>query len=60
MEKLRRDLYDNQVIFRSLTTPNILFPLDSIGNMDVKLINDLGTKAVLKFNYHLAGLHIGM
>lgn len=52
MEKLRQDLYDNQVIFRSLTTPNILFPVDSQGEMDVKLINDLGTRAVLKFNYH--------
>lgn len=52
MEKLRQDLYDNQVVFRSLTTPNILFPQRVDGSLDVKLINDLGTKAVLKFNYH--------
>lgn len=52
MEKLHQDLYDNQVIFRSLTTPNILFPRQADGRLDVKLINDLGTKAFLKFNYH--------
>ena len=52
MNSLHKDLYDNQVIVRSLEAWNVLFPRAADGTLSIRLVNDLGMPYRLKIPYH--------
>ncbi|WP_329758991.1 YrbL family protein [Allisonella histaminiformans] len=54
MNSLHKDLYDNQVIVRSLEAWNVLFPRAADGTLSIRLVNDLGMPNRLKIPYHIS------
>ncbi|SDA55012.1 PhoP regulatory network protein YrbL [Dialister histaminiformans] len=54
MCSLHKDLYDNQVIVRSLEAWNVLFPQAADGTLSIRLVNDLGMPNKLKIPYHIS------
>lgn len=54
MNSLHKDLYDNQVIVRSLEAWNVLFPRAADGTLSIRLVNDLGMPNKLKIPYHIS------
>lgn len=56
MHALYQDLYDNQVIVRSLEAWNVLFPKAEDGALSIRLVNDLGMPNKIKAPYHISFL----
>lgn len=54
LHALHKDLYDNQVIVRSLEAWNVLFPELADGSHTIRLVNDLGMPNKLKLPYHIS------
>lgn len=54
MSQLHKDLYDNQVIVRSLEAWNVLFPKGTDGTLSIRLVNDLGMPNKLKIPYYIS------
>lgn len=54
MNELHKDLYDNQVIVRSLEAWNILFPQGEDGTLAIRLVNDLGMPNKIKIPYYIS------
>lgn len=54
LNELHKDLYDNQVIDRSLEAWNILFPQGEDGTLAIRLVNDLGMPNKIKIPYYIS------
>lgn len=54
MQALHKDLYDNQVIVRSLEAWNVLFPKAADGTLSIRLVNDLGMPNKIKVPYYIS------